>query len=120
MNAILTRITARPFLLIVLVSIAVTLPAFLPTVLLHGHDSRFHILWQHHFADQLWRGSWYPRWLPGMNDGFGSPTFFLYPPLAHLVAAAFQPFLPDPSLVPARLAIAIALSLVVGSIGMLL
>ena len=30
-------------------------------------------------------GELYPRWLMAMNGGFGSPTFFFYPPLPYYV-----------------------------------
>ena len=36
---------------------------------------------------QLWSGELYPRWLLGMNSGFGSPTFFVYGPLPYYAAA---------------------------------
>ncbi|MGE6167601.1 hypothetical protein ACLH0C_20865, partial [Aeromonas rivipollensis] len=49
-----------------------------------GHDLFHHLLSGHYFARQLWQGELYPRWLMAMNGGFGSPTFFFYPPPPHL------------------------------------
>ncbi|HBL04383.1 MAG TPA: hypothetical protein DDZ61_17650, partial [Aeromonas salmonicida] len=40
-----------------------------------GHDLFHHLLSGHYFAQQLWQGEIYPRWLMAMNGGFGSPTF---------------------------------------------
>jgi hypothetical protein len=110
----------RPLAILVLVCLAAAAPALLTNVLLYGHDGPTHVRWQHFFASQLWQGEFYPRWLLEMNDGFGSPAFFVYPPLSHLVAAAFQPLTPDPGAIPARLAASIALSLAVGGAGVLL
>lgn len=54
-----------------------------------GHDLFHHLLSGHYFAKQLWQGELYPRWLMAMNGGFGSPTFFFYPPLPYYVSALF-------------------------------
>lgn len=54
-----------------------------------GHDLFHHLLSGHYFAQQLWQGELYPRWLMAMNGGFGSPTFFFYPPLTYYVSALF-------------------------------
>ncbi|MBV7413222.1 hypothetical protein [Aeromonas sp. sif2433] len=54
-----------------------------------GHDLFHHLLSGHYFAQQLWQGEPYPRWLMAMNGGFGSPTFFFYPPLPYYVSALF-------------------------------
>ncbi|MGY3893774.1 hypothetical protein [Aeromonas enterica] len=54
-----------------------------------GHDLFHHLLSSHFFAVQLWQGEFYPRWLMAMNGGFGSPTFFFYPPLPYYVSALF-------------------------------
>ena len=54
-----------------------------------GHDLFHHLLSGHYFAQQLWQGEIYPRWLMAMNGGFGSPTFFFYPPLPYYVSALF-------------------------------
>ena len=70
-----------------------------------GHDFAIHVKWQAHFAAQLWGGDFYPRWLAGMTDGFGSPAFFIYPPLSHMVAALWHPVLPGPDLAHWRVAI---------------
>lgn len=54
-----------------------------------GHDLFHHLLSGHYFGRQLWQGELYPRWLMAMNGGFGSPTFFFYPPLPYYVSALF-------------------------------
>jgi hypothetical protein len=63
-----------------------------------GHDLFHHLLSGHYFAAQLWQGEPYPRWLMAMNGGFGSPTFFFYPPLPYYVSALFA----GPDLAPHR------------------
>jgi hypothetical protein len=46
-----------------------------------GHDAIHHARWLDHFARQLAAGDLYPRWLNGVNHGYGSPTFFFYGPV---------------------------------------
>ena len=45
-----------------------------------------------HFVDQLWSGSWYPRWLANMNAGLGSQIFHFYGPVPYYVTALFHQF----------------------------
>ncbi|WP_368164363.1 6-pyruvoyl-tetrahydropterin synthase-related protein [Aeromonas sp. R6-2] len=61
-----------------------------------GHDLFHHLLSGHYFALQLWQGELYPRWLMAMNGGFGSPTFFFYPPLPYYVSALLGGATPQP------------------------
>lgn len=78
-----------------------------------AHDAIFHIPWATHFARVLWSGTLYPRWLPDMYEGLGSPAFFYYPPLSYYLAALFD-FGPDRALAGAfqlRLAAPVALVL---------
>lgn len=65
---------------------------FLPAILLGsgGDDLIFHTLRAEYFARQLWDGVLYPRWLPELHAGCGSPVFFFYPPLAFYLAALFH------------------------------
>ncbi len=56
-----------------------------------GHDILSHLVTSRHFADQLWAGDWYPRWLSGMNGGLGSPVFQFYPPVPFYITALFRP-----------------------------
>lgn len=57
-----------------------------------AHDFEYHLNWSRHFADQLWAGELYPRWLSGMNGGNGSPVFFFYGPVPYFFTALFKPF----------------------------
>jgi len=57
-----------------------------------AHDSSYHALLQRNFAQQLWAGDWYPRWLADLNGGLGSPVFFFYPALASYASSVFLPF----------------------------
>ena len=58
-----------------------------------GHDTLNHLVMSRHFVDQLWAGEWYPRWLPDMNAGLGSPVFQFYGPVPYYVTALFRPLL---------------------------
>ena len=42
------------------------------------------------FSAEFWNGTWYPRWLTGTNDGYGSPVFVFYAPLPYFVMCAFE------------------------------
>lgn len=46
-----------------------------------GHSLPFNMTWTVGFAEQLLAGDLYPRWLPGLNEGAGSPAFFYYAPV---------------------------------------
>ena len=92
-------------------------PLFIPGELGKGGDARFHLVWQNALL-RTW--SWtspYPRWMPDLVDGFGSPAFFIYPPVAHFVAGAFRLFLPDTHHTELRLVLAIALATAIGAAG---
>ena len=58
-------------------------------------DSLNHLIMSRHFADQLWAGDWYPRWLYGMNAGLGSPVFQFYGPVPYYITALFRPLVSD-------------------------
>lgn len=47
-------------------------------------------MWLEMFSKQVVEGNPYPRWLPGTYAGFGSPTFYFYPPLTYFLGAAFS------------------------------
>lgn len=54
----------------------------------HGYpwntdDVQWHSIWARQFLVEMQRGAVYPRWLHGMNDGSGSPTFFFYGPVSY-------------------------------------
>ena len=53
-----------------------------------------HLVWGRYFAEQLWSGDLYPRWLMDMNSGLGSPTFYFYGPVAFYVSSLFHAFVP--------------------------
>ena len=57
-------------------------------------DGATHAVWYSHFSSQLWAGELYPRWVPAMNSGLGSPTFFYYPPGAYFFTSLLKPFFP--------------------------
>ncbi|HYL19254.1 MAG TPA: hypothetical protein VEV20_11255, partial [Burkholderiales bacterium] len=57
-----------------------------------------HLVWGRYFAEQLWSGDLYPRWLMDMNSGLGSPTFYFYGPVAFYVSSLFYAVVPAPDL----------------------
>jgi hypothetical protein len=101
----LSEVLSHPLVVIYLVSLVAALPALLSGAMAQGTDSIFHARWQQYFAEQLWSGDIYPRWLLDANGGFGSPVFFIYPPFAHYVTAALFPLMPDPQSGAVRLGI---------------
>src|SRR4030095_8910698 len=63
-----------------------------------GADIRHHYRWSFYFYEALQEGSIYPRWLAGVNRGYGSPVMFYYPPRQFYVFAAFRFLVRDPLL----------------------
>jgi uncharacterized membrane protein len=64
-----------------------------------GHDSDVHLNWLEQFSRLFHFGVVYPRWLNDSNWGFGSPTFYFYPPLPYWFASLVRyllPFVPSP------------------------
>lgn len=55
-----------------------------------GHDSWLHLIWLEQFSALVKEGVLYPRWLHLSNGGFGSPTFYFYPPLPSYIATAYS------------------------------
>jgi hypothetical protein len=53
------------------------------------HSSLFNTVWAEGFAAELAKGHLYPRYLPLVNDGLGSPAFYFYAPLPFYLAAPF-------------------------------
>jgi hypothetical protein len=49
------------------------------------------------FSQEFWHGNFYPRWLPEMYAGQGSPAFFYYPPLFFWVVSLIAPVFSEPS-----------------------
>jgi hypothetical protein len=54
-----------------------------------GHSSALNVNWAEGFAQQIMEGKLYPRWLPNMTSGAGSPVFYFYGPLPFYVATPF-------------------------------
>lgn len=80
-------------LLYCLIGAIFTLPSFISDFY-SGHNVLTHLIWSRHFAEQLWNGDPYPRWLINMNDGLGSPAFYFYFPLPYFITSIFHaPFL---------------------------
>ncbi len=65
------------------------LPAFLAGHIV-GHNSPFDVSWSAGFAEQVFSGVLYPRWLPDMSHGTGSPVFYFYGPLPFYLATPFH------------------------------
>jgi hypothetical protein len=80
-------------------------------------DTLVHANWQAVFAPMVWEGTLYPRWLPAMNQGFGSPAFFFYPPMLQWLGALFWPLFPAAAQAVTRLCLAVALASALGAIG---
>lgn len=73
---------------LLLVAAALAVPAALGPVRLN--DSFWiDLVWLEQFAQELGKGTVYPRWLPLSHDGLGSPVFYYYPPLAFYLASGF-------------------------------
>lgn len=101
-----------PLIVIVLLGLLLTSPLLLTTCL-GGHDIYHHLIFSHHFSSQFLQGELYPRWLIDMNGGFGSPTFFFYPPVPYYLTALFS-WIPEyslPGCTPLGLSISTALIL---------
>lgn len=112
-------IPSRPILslaILTLASVLLILPALIMGDALSG-DAPVHVMWQAHFAPALWHGTPYPRWLPDMNDGFGSPAFFFYPPMIQWLGALFHPLLPGTANAATRLIVAVGVISAVGAAG---
>ncbi|MBM2712833.1 hypothetical protein JQK88_16695 [Mesorhizobium caraganae] len=81
--------TKHRILAIFFAATALMLPAFLSGHII-GHSSHFNVPWSAGFAKQLFAGELYPRWLPDMTRGTGSPVFYFYGPLPFYLAAPFH------------------------------
>ncbi len=101
-----------PLVLLTALGLFLTSPQLLTTCL-GGHDIYHHLIFSYHFSEQLLQGELYPRWLTHMNGGFGSPTFFFYPPLPYYLTALFS-WIPEHNMLgctPLGLSISLALIL---------
>jgi hypothetical protein len=83
-----------PIAVLVLASIALTYP-FLTQGLTDGDDRGAHLEYQHFFDQQISQGELYPRWMPGLNLGHGSPIFFVQYPTPYYVAWGLERIIPN-------------------------
>ncbi|KRB86043.1 hypothetical protein ASE00_04670 [Sphingomonas sp. Root710] len=107
-----------PFV-IVAVSLLLMAPALIDAGIVHG-DFYVYARWQAHFAEAMAAGDLYPRWLPDLNQGLGSPAFFIYPPLGQWLGALLVPLLPGAQAAGLRLHIVLAGCLILSAFGTLL
>jgi len=84
--------TLHPVAWIVAAGAILALPVLLFGFPHRTGDGAQHEIWYANFIAELAGGEVYPRWLPAMNGGLGSPVFFFYPPLSFYVAGLFHPF----------------------------
>ena len=105
-------------LAIVALSIVLLGPALVDPKAMTG-DSFIAYRWQGHFADAFWGGDLYPRWLPDLNYGLGSPVFFIYPPLSQWLAAVFDPIWSGPAESGHRMVFVLLLARIAGGVGTL-
>jgi 6-pyruvoyl-tetrahydropterin synthase related domain len=78
-----------PCLGILLLASVIMIPVFVKGFP-EGYDAVRHYRWTSQFIEAVRDGALYPRWLPGANDGQGSPVPLYYPPLPFYVAAGFS------------------------------
>lgn len=113
------RLTRSPWLVagaLLALSLVLMAPALVSEHMLSG-DTHIHLRWQAFFAETVADGTWFPRWLPRLNHGFGSPVFFIYPTLVQWVGTAFWPLLPGTGWSMERLALALAVVSAIGAFG---
>lgn len=111
-----SSVLSHPLAAIYLAASLVMLPALLLGAMANGTDSIFHARWMQYFSAQFWGGELYPRWLMDLNDGFGSPAFFIYPPFSQYVAALLHPLFPRPELAAVLLGVSVWLAVALSGI----
>jgi len=104
-------------IILLLTSITVMLPALCFGEILRGQDALIHTRWQVAFAPVFWSGDIFPRWLPDLNKGFGSPAFFIYPPLTQMLAAVTYPLAPSAEWTSFRIAVSVTFAIFVAALG---
>lgn len=110
----------HPFISLFLVALICHIPILLHGIPVDADDAGIHLRWQTHYANEIVTGNFFPRWMHQLNEGYGSPAFFLYPPLSHFLSALMSPLLPAAGAVPYRLAAAICFASYIGSSGVYL
>src|ERR1035441_730047 len=53
----------------------------------YGPDGGFHLYWIQQFTKLNAEGIFFPRWIPDGYSGFGSASFYFYPPLTYYLAS---------------------------------
>lgn len=82
-----------------------------------GWDIHCQSLATRHFSASFWEGNLYPRWLPDMFAGDGSPMFFYYPPFAYYISVLFAFLGSSETLDYYPIAISTFLALLVAGVG---
>ena len=83
--------------ILIVAGAGLALPAILYGFPPQAHDGPTTVIYYTHFAQQLWAGELYPRWMFSMNAGLGSPIFFYYPPVPYYLTSLLHPlFTNDP------------------------
>jgi hypothetical protein len=111
------RYLQKPILLLLFLSILLLLPILVDGFPRSSDDGETHVRWQFYFGRQLWAGDIFPRWISEIADGFGSPAFFIYPPLPHYLAGLLTPLSSSLTWVQHRLAIATAFAFFLSGVG---
>lgn len=101
--------TVTMALIVFFAAIILMLPALIDGKIV-GDSGNFNIVWSEGFAKALFSGNPYPRWLPDMNRGAGSPVFYFYAPLPFYLTAPFHLFLSPEMAVVAGSCLMLALS----------
>jgi 6-pyruvoyl-tetrahydropterin synthase related domain len=78
-------------LLIFLATIVLSIPLLQYGPYPKGHDVYEHTYFGTNFSAQFWKGELYPRWLPDINAGLGSPSFYVFPPFEAYAFALLEP-----------------------------
>lgn len=76
------------------VCIFIVLPFFYP---INGHDGWIHLNWLDQFTQEFRNADFYPRWMPNSFYGYGSSSFYFYPPLTYWVSSIFSYLTTDPA-----------------------
>lgn len=110
----------HPVITLLVIVIISHLPILLYGIPVDADDAGIHLRWQLFYANEIATGNFFPRWMHQLNEGYGSPAFFLYPPLAHFISSLTFPLFPTPAGVTYRLAVGICFASYIGSLGLYL